>query len=326
MNNLNNIFVPLKHFLPEPASLNAKFSYEFFLLNLIIYFLVFFIVIFLFVYFSYKYKSSDVIENKIIISIHSKKGFFFEYISMFIFFIFVISLNLISFKIYFNYKINSEYNEIKVVGQKWLWNFNYLRDKISISGNNIEVAVKLGENIKLTMTAQDVIHSLWLPNFYIKQDLIPGRYTVLNISPNLIGKYPIFCAEFCGEKHSDMIAVLNVMSEKDYNKWIENIKNNSNDKTLLEIGAETYNNKGCNSCHSLDSSVKVGPGFGKLYEKIENLESGEKVLVDDGYIRQSILEPQKQITKGFPPIMPSFQGQISEREILGLIELIKSLK
>lgn len=216
--------------------------------------------------------------------------------------------------------------ELRVIGQKWQWTVQYPEEEISVSGQGAIIGVKLNNPVKLIMSSQDVIHSFGIPNFSVKQDVVPGRYTSLWFKPIKEGEFPVFCTEYCGEQHSMMLAKIKVMNESDYDNWVENVKMETQGYSPLELGKRLYEKKGCIACHSIDGTSKIGPTFKALYGKTEELEGGGEVLVNDDYIKQSILDPQKQITKGYPPVMPSFRGQLSENEIIALIEFIKSLK
>jgi len=202
----------------------------------------------------------------------------------------------------------------------------YPDEDISVSGQGAIIGVPLGENIQLTMSSQDVIHSFFLPNFRIKQDVLPGRYSTLWFNASEVGEFPVFCAEYCGDSHSDMLAVLKVMPKEEYEAWVDTVKNANNKLSPKELGAKLYQSKACVTCHSIDGTARIGPSYKGLYGSMTELVSGEKVKVDDNYIREHILTPTKRPVKGYPPVMPSYQGQLSETDINGLIEFIKSLK
>lgn len=216
--------------------------------------------------------------------------------------------------------------ELKVIGQKWQWSVDYPSEEISVAGMGTEVVVPVDTPIKLTMSSQDVIHSFFIPNLRIKQDVLPGRYTTLWFKAEKIGDFPILCAEYCGDLHSQMLAKLRVVSRDAYLEWVDKTKAQDQEMPLLQLGTKLYTKLGCVACHSIDGSPKLAPTFKGVYGKKEELTDGTFVTVNDNYIRQSILEPQKQVTKGYAPIMPTFQGRVSERDLLALIEFIKSLK
>lgn len=224
------------------------------------------------------------------------------------------------------YTIPMGAKNLRVIGQKWNWTVQYPDDDISVSGQGVVIGVPQGENIQLTMSSQDVLHSFFLPNFRIKQDVIPGRYTTLWFNASEIGEFPVFCAEYCGDAHSNMLAKLKVMPKEEYVAWVEGIKNSNNKLSPKELGEKLYQSKACVTCHSIDGSARIGPTFKGVYESMAELASGAKVKVDDNFIKEHLLTPTKTPIKGYPPVMPSFQGQLSEVEINGLIEFIKSLK
>lgn len=215
--------------------------------------------------------------------------------------------------------------ELRVIGQKWQWSIDYPKEGISLGGVGVTVAVPVNTPIRLVMSSQDVIHSFFIPNLRVKQDVVPGRYSTLWFEADQVGEFPIFCAEYCGDLHSQMMAKLIVMSQQDYDDWVEKIKSASQDIPLPELGEKLYHKLGCIACHSTDGAPGIAPSWKNLYGKTEELNDGTSVTINDDYIRQKILTPQKQIAKGYGPIMPTFQGRVSEREILGLIAYIKSL-
>lgn len=216
--------------------------------------------------------------------------------------------------------------EIRVIGQKWQWTIEYPNDGISLSGPGVSFAVPIDKPIKMIMSSQDVIHSFFIPNFRVKQDVVPGRYSTLSFTPNTLGDFPVPCAEYCGLNHSLMLAEMKVLPQDEYDEWISKQKNANQDMPLPELGKALYQKLGCIACHSIDGSIKLAPSFKDLYGKKEELSDGSNVIINDGYIKQKILTPYKQPPKkGYAPIMPSFQGRVSERDILGLIEFIKSL-
>ncbi|MBE8222091.1 MAG: cytochrome c oxidase subunit II [Bdellovibrionales bacterium] len=210
--------------------------------------------------------------------------------------------------------------EIFAEGQKWSWSFNYKSGRTS---TNV-VYVPVNKPVKFILSSKDVIHSLFLPAFRKKQDAVPGRYTSLWIQPNKEGEYYIFCAEFCGTGHSEMIAKLKVVSFKEYAKWLSNDPYKG--LSLSAIGKKTFKTS-CVACHSSDSTRKIGPGFGGLWGSTKQFTNNKSALVDETYIRESILNPNAKIVKGFPKgVMPTFKGQLSEKQIRGLVEYIKDLK
>jgi len=214
--------------------------------------------------------------------------------------------------------------QIAVWGQKWKWDFEYPNGKKSYN----DFVVPVNRTVKLTMKSHDVLHSFFLPAMRVKKDVIPSIYTTLLFKPVKVGTYQTFCAEYCGKDHSAMLAKLHVVSEAEYERWL-------NDKSEelaaarispAELGQKLYVQKGCNACHSLDGSRIVGPSFLKVFGKMEKCEGGSEYMVDENYVHESILNPKAKIVMGFAPVMPSFEGQLTDKEIDALIAFIKSVK
>lgn len=212
--------------------------------------------------------------------------------------------------------------EISVLGKQWAWEIEYKNGFKSVN----EVVVPVGKDVKLLLAAQDVIHSFYVPSFRIKQDAVPGRYTALWFNANKLGEFHIFCAEYCGTSHSGMIGVLKVVTQEEFNSFMEKGQEEGS-LPLVKRGEKLFALKACASCHSVDSPAdKVGPSLFKKFGSEEIFEDGSKVIVDENYIRESILQPNAKIVKGFPRgIMPTFQGQINENELGALVEYVKSL-
>lgn len=211
---------------------------------------------------------------------------------------------------------------IRVEGQKWTWAFSYMRE--GISSKNLTVPV--GHPVELTMSSKDVLHSFYVPAFRVKRDVLPNRYSIIWFEPTEIGQYDIYCAEYCGDEHSGMLNKINVVSEADYEKWIQNGGDmGGSGVNPAEFGKQLFEAKGCNACHSIDGTVKVGPTLAKKYGTEEELVDGTKVKIDDNYLRESITVPGIKVVKGFQPVMPSYQGQLTDKQIEALIEYIKSL-
>jgi cytochrome c oxidase subunit 2 len=211
--------------------------------------------------------------------------------------------------------------EIHVTGQKWKWLFTYP------NGYTDDVLhVPMGRKVRVVISSVDVLHSLFLPAFRQKIDAVPGRYTELWFEPTVAGTYPIFCAEYCGTSHSGMITEVVVHEQEDFKNWLIEAEKIIDQMPPLDLGTKMYNQQGCSTCHSTDGSAKTGPSFKGAFGKSETLADGTSVTVDENYIRQSILEPQSQLVKGFPPAMPTFKGKLSDKKIAGLIEFIKAQK
>jgi cytochrome c oxidase subunit II len=214
--------------------------------------------------------------------------------------------------------------EVRVTAQKWSWLFEYSNGKQSP-----DLFVPAGQPVKLIMTSKDVLHSFFVPNYRVKYDAIPGRYSMIWFQANEPGEDQVYCTEYCGKDHSSMLAKVVVMPPADFPKWFEDVREMCDGKPCespVAAGQSIYNKRACVSCHSIDGSPRVGPSFKGLYGKTEQFADGTTGTVDDNYIRESILNPSAKIVKGFAPQMPTYQGQLKDPQIEGLIEYIKSLK
>lgn len=213
--------------------------------------------------------------------------------------------------------------EVHVFAKQWAWEFEY---KSGVKTGNL-IVVPVNKDVKLIMTSKDVLHSFYIPSFRIKQDVIPGRYTALWFNADKLGEFHVFCAEFCGTQHSGMMATLKVVPQAEYDAWLEE-ESQVGTLPLAKRGEKIFSVKACASCHSVaDASTKVGPSLWKKFAATEHIEGGADVNVDENYLRESILNPNAKIVKGFPKgVMPTFQGQLSETELNALIEYVKTLK
>jgi len=205
---------------------------------------------------------------------------------------------------------------INVVGKQWMWKLQHMEGQREIN----ELHIPLGRAVRLRMTSEDVIHSFYVPVFRVKQDVLPGRYTQLWFHPTKPGKYHLFCAEYCGTKHSGMIGWVYVMEPADYQAWLSG---GAGEGSLASRGEQLFQSLACINCHKEDGSGR-GPMLVDLFGKTVEIEGGKPVVVDEAYLRESILTPQAKIAKGFQPIMPTFQGLVTEDQLLQLIEYIKS--
>jgi cytochrome c oxidase subunit II len=213
--------------------------------------------------------------------------------------------------------------EVRVTGQKWNWSFDY----VSSGVNSSNLVVPEGTPVRLTMISKDVIHSFFVPAFRIKRDVLPGRYTVMWFEPMEKGEYPVLCTEYCGTSHSGMLSKVKVVPKQEYDEWIANGGDlGGAGVPPAQLGEKLYEAKGCNACHSLDGSAKVGPSFKGIYGRSEVFTDGSKGVADDNYLRESILMPQAKVVAGYPPVMPSFQGQLNDKQIAAIIEYMKTLK
>jgi cytochrome c oxidase subunit 2 len=212
--------------------------------------------------------------------------------------------------------------EMRATAKKWVWVFENPTNGVKTIN---ELFVPKGVPVKLVMSSEDVLHSFYVPNFRVKKDVLPNKYTNIWFEATKAGVFQIFCTEFCGDGHSDMLATLTVLEPEDYEKWLSKA-GSTDDVPLLELGEKLYESKGCNACHSIDGSAKVGPSWFALYAKPRDVASGKSVTADDNYIRESIVNPGKEVVKGYQNVMPSYSGLLTDREINAIIEYIKTLK
>jgi cytochrome c oxidase subunit 2 len=207
--------------------------------------------------------------------------------------------------------------EIYVVGKQWMWKAQHLDGAREIN----ELHVPVGRPVKLVMGSEDVIHSFFIPDFRVKADVIPGRFNTLWFTATKPGKYHIFCTQYCGTKHSNMIGWVTVLAPSDYQDWLSG---GSSGGSMAQNGAKLFTDLACVSCH-LDNAQGQGPMLKGAYGKPILLANGQTVTMDDAYIRESILNPQAKVVAGFQPIMPTFQGLVTEEQLLQLIAYVKSL-
>ncbi len=211
--------------------------------------------------------------------------------------------------------------EIKVTGAKWLWSFTYPDGTVSVN----ELIVPKGKPIHLVMSSQDVVHSFWVPEFRIKQDVIPGLYTTTWFEVPEARDYTLECTEYCGKGHSDMLGTISVVEPEKFQEWLSQ---GGTWKVLppTELGQKIYSTRSCNTCHSIDGTRIQGPSFKGLFGKKEIMADGSEVTVDENYVRESLLNPTAKIVKGYPPVMPTFQGMLKDNEIDAIIAYLKTLK
>jgi len=207
---------------------------------------------------------------------------------------------------------------IYVVGKQWMWKFQHLDGQREIN----ELHVPVGRPVKLIMTSEDVIHDVFVPAFRVKADVVPGRYTNLWFQSTKAGRYRLFCAEYCGTKHSGMVGQVVAMDPSEYQTWLSG---GTSEGSLASAGAKLFQDLACNTCHRPDAQGR-GPVLEGLFGKTVTLQNGETMTVDEGYVRESILQPAAKIASGFQPIMPTFQGLVTEEQLLELIEYVKSLQ
>lgn len=205
-----------------------------------------------------------------------------------------------------------------VVGKQWMWKIQHPEGKREIN----ELHIPAGRPIKLTMTSEDVIHSFYVPAFRTKMDVLPGRYTTTWFEASKPGKYHLFCAEYCGTEHSGMGGWVYVMDPVDYDNWLSG--NTGSALSMAQQGEQLFTRMGCVTCHTGLPDAR-GPELLDLYQKPVRLADGRTVIADEAYLRESILSPTAGVVAGYQPVMPTYQGQVSEENLLKLIAYIKSL-
>ena len=209
--------------------------------------------------------------------------------------------------------------EIYVVAKQWMWKLQHEEGQREIN----ELHIPVGRDVKMIMTSQDVIHSFFVPAFRIKQDVLPGRYTTAWFRPTKPGTYHLFCAEYCGTQHSGMIGQVVVMEPAQYETWLSG--GGSATGSLASNGQTIFQQLGCSTCHRSDTQGR-GPNLAGVFGKPVQLEDGRKVTADENYLRECILNPRSKLVSGFKPIMPVFQGLVSEEQVNALVAYIKSLR
>jgi len=207
--------------------------------------------------------------------------------------------------------------EVYVVGKQWMWKLQHMDGAREIN----ELHVPTGRPVKLIMGSEDVIHSFFLPSFRVKADVIPGRYNTLWFTATLPGRYHIFCTQYCGTKHSAMIGWVTAMAPSDYQAWVAS---GNSGTTMADAGGKLFQDLQCATCHQ-GAGQQRGPTLAGAYGKPVQLQSGQTVTRDDAYMRESILNPQAKVVAGFQPIMPTFQGLVTEEQLLQLIAYLKDV-
>jgi cytochrome c oxidase subunit 2 len=207
--------------------------------------------------------------------------------------------------------------EIYAVGKQWMWKFQHPSGQREIN----ELHVPLGQPVKLTLASEDVIHSFFVPAFRVKMDVVPGRYTTTWFEATRAGDFHLFCAEYCGTTHAGMIGRVVVLTPAEYEQWLSG---GVSGESMETAGERLFQQLGCHTCHRSDTGAR-GPALEGAFGRQERLQSGETITVDESYLRESILQPNAKIVAGYQPLMPTFQGQISEEGLLQIIAYIRSL-
>jgi len=207
---------------------------------------------------------------------------------------------------------------IYVVGKQWMWKAEHPGGQHEIDALHIPAGVP----IQLTLISQDVFHSFSIPAFRVKREVIPGRYTSVWFQPTQVGTYHLFCSQYCGTDHSQMIGSIYVMKPEDYRAWLQA---STSGQSLAQDGERLFASLSCNACHNTRPDAR-GPNLVGVYGSQLTLANGETVTADEAYLRQAILDPAQHVTQGNAPIMPTYQGQVSEDGVIALVEYIRNLK
>jgi len=234
--------------------------------------------------------------------------------------------------------------EVHVVAKKWDWEFIYknglkVTSDVDSEGKRVPATMKvpLNKPVRLIMTStkvnpddkrdRAVLHSFFVPAFRVKQDIVPGKYTQLTFNPTKKGKFWVFCTEYCGSGHSTMLGQIEVVDESEFNDWIIGDSSGPKEMSLADKGKNIYITRACIGCHSLDGSKMTGPTWKGLYGSDRTFADGTSAKGDDNYIRESIMEPNKNVVKGYVANqMPSYQGQLTDDDLTAVIEFIKTLQ
>jgi cytochrome c oxidase subunit 2 len=208
--------------------------------------------------------------------------------------------------------------EVFVVGKQWMWKVQHPDGVREIN----ELHVPINRNVKITLGSEDVLHDYYIPAFRVKMDAVPGKLTTMWFRATKAGTYQIFCAEYCGTQHSGMIGQVTAMEEHDYEAWLAGGRSTG---TAVENGERLFTDLACITCHKNDTSGR-GPTLAGVFGSTVELMDGRRVVVDENYLRESIVNPQAKVVRGFQPIMPTFQGTVSEENLMQLIAYIKTLK
>jgi cytochrome c oxidase subunit II len=225
--------------------------------------------------------------------------------------------------------------DVYVMAKKWMWKFAYPDGPNAVG----TLHVPANRPVRLLLTSRDVIHSFFVPDFRIKMDALPGRYTETWFEATKPGRYQVLCAEYCGTWHSQMWGEIVVMPPAEFDAWmlrqrtglVERVDTGGDDGpgfhgTLVEYGKRVAMAQGCLKCHSLDGDPHIGPTWLDLYRRLETLETGETIVADEAYLTDSMIDPRAKIVKGYKPVMPTYRGKLAAPDAAALVEFIKSLR
>jgi len=221
--------------------------------------------------------------------------------------------------IYVNYRTAPKDTlDIYVIGKQWMWKLQQPNGKREIN----ELHIPVNRNIKLIMGSEDVIHNFYVPDFRVKMDVVPGRYNTMWFRPTKVGRYRLFCSQYCGTNHAEMTGWVTVMDPADYAAWLSD---ETGDVNPVSAGEKLFTQLACNTCHLANGTGRA-PSLNGVYGGRVLLADGTTVTADDAYIRESILQPKAKVVAGYQPVMPTFQGLVTEEQVLNLTAYIKSLQ
>jgi cytochrome c oxidase subunit II len=268
----------------------------------------------LIVFFAVKYRRRS--DDEVGVAIHG--SLVLELLWTFIPFFIAMGMFAWGAKVFFDlYRVPAGAMEIFVVGKQWMWKVQHASGQREIN----ELHVPVGRPVKLIMGSEDVIHSYYIPAFRVKADVIPGRYNTLWFQANRPGRYHLFCAEYCGTKHSGMIGSVVALEPAEFQSWLSG---GAVADSPAAAGEKLFQSLACHTCH-MPGGQGRGPVLTNLFGHEVELQGGGKVVADEAYLRESIVLPQAKVVAGFPPIMPPFQGMVTEEQLLQLIAYLKSL-
>ena len=322
------------NFLPSASTQGAKFDL-FMLVAILIGTILFVATLGVAFYFAWKYRRRKEGEQ----TPYIPGNYLVEFISIFGIAIWVAVFFIWGWRDY-SYMLTPKMDEmeINVIGQQWNWQIQYPDGKALTN----EMFVPVNKPVRLIMTSKDVLHYFFLPEMRVKMDTVPGQFTSMHFTPTKTGEFHIFCTEYCGTSHSTMIGKIYVLEPEDFKKWQDGLyvppvktvaamgatpaAAGAPTKPMAELGRAVYQTRSCNACHSLNGEALVGPTFKGLFGSEQELIAGTKVIADENYIRESLMDPMKKVVKGYSPNMPTYRGVLSDEEVNQLIAFLKTLK
>jgi cytochrome c oxidase subunit 2 len=276
------------------------------------------LVVVLVVYFALKYR--DVTGNRVGAAVTGSVPLELGW-SLIPFFIFIGIFVWASIVFFHIVRAPDQTLEIYSTAKRWMWRFQHVDGQREIN----ELHVPVGRPVRVIFTSEDVLHDLFIPAFRVKADAVPGRYSAIWFEATKVGEYHLFCAEYCGTRHSGMIGTVYVMEPADYQAWLAGGGSISSGGSMAERGAQLFTQLACVTCHLADDSGR-GPSLAGVFGSTVTLNNGTQVVADESYLRESILTSQAKTVAGYPPLMPTFQGLVNENDVASLIEYIKSMQ